>query len=155
MPVGLPWTWRLDVRKSFLALAAMIAAAACTDTTSPATPPSKASVDSVAAPAINASLAPSTAFSGYSPTSHHWTHIKTFMTDYYYSWTSAERAWAGAHYDVAMSGSIPDWKAANATVQHLSYALLWTTTVSGTVSLATGYTADMATWFKAHPQYSL
>ncbi|MEP7064402.1 MAG: hypothetical protein ABI889_00085 [Gemmatimonadota bacterium] len=142
------------MRKSFLALAAMIAAAACTDTTSPVTPPSNASVDSVATPAVNASfIASSTVFSGYSLSSHHWTHIKTFMTDYYYSWTDTERRWAGAHYDVAMSGSISAWKSSNPTVQHLTYALLWTTTTTGD-NLATGFYPDMQRWYRAHPQYS-
>jgi hypothetical protein len=43
----------------------------------------------------------------------------------------------------------------NPTVGHLTYALLWTTIVGGTGSLATGYYADMTTWFRAHTQYSL
>jgi hypothetical protein len=145
------------LRKSILALAAMIAAAACTDATSPeATAPRAASVDSVATPTVSASLAaPTSLYSGYSSQSHHWTHITTMMTDYYYSWTSAERAWAGAHYDNAMSGSGAAWRAANPTVGHLTYALLWTTIVGGSSSLSTGYYADMTTWFRAHPQYSL
>jgi hypothetical protein len=149
--------WRLDVRKTFLALAAMIAAAACTDATSPrATPPPTASVDSVATPTVSASLAaPSSLFSSYSSDSRHWTHISTMMTDFYYSWTSTERAWAGAHYDNAMSGSGSAWRAVNPTVGHLTYALLWTTTVGSTTSLATGYSADMKSWFAAHTQYSL
>jgi hypothetical protein len=77
------------------------------------------------------------------------------MTDFYYSWTSSERTWAGQHYDMAMSGSSSAWRAANPTVGHLTYALLWTVIPDGGSSLATGYTADMKTWFAAHPQYSL
>jgi hypothetical protein len=135
----------------------MIAAAACTDATSPeATAPRTASVDTVAAPTVNASLAaPTSLFTGYSSQSQHWPHITTMMTDFYYSWTASERAWAGAHYDNAMSGSGSAWRAANSTVHHLTYALLWTTIVGGSASLATGYTADMTSWFLAHPQYSL
>lgn len=145
------------MRKSFLALAAMIAAAACTDATAPdARPPRTASVDSVAAPTVNASLvAPSSLWYGYSTQSHHWPHITTMMTDFYYSWTSTERAWAGAHYDLAMSGNGSAWRTANPTVGHLTYALLWTTMAGTSSSLATGYYADMTSWFKAHPAYSL
>jgi hypothetical protein len=145
------------LRKSFLALTAMIAAAACTDATSPeAVAPRAASVDSVPTPTVSASLAaPASLFTSYSLQSHHWTHITTMMTDYYYSWTSAERAWAGKHYDNALSGSGSAWRAANPTVGHLTYALLWTTIVGGSSSLSTGYYADMTTWFRAHPQYSL
>lgn len=135
----------------------MIAAVACTDATSPeATAPRTASVDTVGAPTISASLvAPTSLWSGYSTQSHHWSHITTMMTDFYYSWTSTERAWAGAHYDNAMSGSASAWKAANPTVGHLTYALLWTTTVGSTSSLQTGYYADMTNWFASHTQYSL
>jgi hypothetical protein len=150
--------WRLDLRKSFLALAAIIAAAACTDATSPeTTAPLATSVDTVATPTVSASIAaPLSLFTGYSSSqSQHWTHITTMMTDYYYSWTSTERAWAGAHYDNAMSGSGSAWRSANPTVNHLTYALLWTTIVGGTGSLATGYSTDMTTWFRAHPQYSI
>lgn len=135
----------------------MIAAAACTDATSPeATAPRTASVDTAATPTVSASLAPPIAlYSNYSSQSQHWSHITTMMTDYYYSWTTAERAWAGAHYDNAMSGSGSEWRGANPRIGHLTYALLWTTIVGGSSSLATGYTADMTSWFRAHPQYSL
>jgi hypothetical protein len=77
------------------------------------------------------------------------------MTDFYYSWTSTERAWAGAHYDVAMSGSGSAWRTANPTVGHLTYALLWTTVVGSGSSLASGYYSDMQSWFASHTQYSL
>jgi hypothetical protein len=149
--------WRLDLRKSFLALAAMIAAAACSDATSPeATPPRTASVDTVATPAVSASIAaPTSLWSGYTNQSHHWSHITTMMTDFYYSWTSTERAWAGAHYDNAMSGSATAWHSANPTVGHLTYALLWTTMVGASSSLATSYYTDMTNWYKTHTQYSL
>lgn len=138
-------------------MAAMIAAAACTDATSPeATAPHTASVDTVRTPSVSASLAaPTSLWSGYSTQSHHWSHITTMMTDYYYSWTSTERAWAGAHYDNAMSGSSSAWKAANPTVGHLTYALLWTTMTSGTTTLQTSYYADMKSWYSTHTQYSL
>jgi hypothetical protein len=144
------------MRISSLALAAIIAAVACTDSTSPKdSVPHTASVDTVAKPTVNASLAaPTSLFTSYSTSSSHWTHITTMMTDFYYSWTSTERAWAGLHYDYAMSGSGSAWRAVNPTVGHLPYALLWTTIVGGSPSLATGYYADMKSWFAAHPTYS-
>jgi hypothetical protein len=79
------------------------------------------------------------------------------MTDFYYGWTSAERTWAGAHYDFAMSGSGADWKQANAAVTHIPYTLLWSSVIPGQGSdgLRNGYYADMLTWYAAHPQYKL
>lgn len=149
--------WRLDLRKSLLALVAMIAAAACTDATAPeAAPPANAYLKSHAKSTISASLAaPASLWSGYSTQSHHWSHITTFMTDFYYSWTSSERTWAGQHYDVAMSGSGSAWRAVNPTVNHLTYALLWSMLVNSTTSLGTGYYSDMRSWFASHTQYSL
>jgi hypothetical protein len=149
--------WRIELRKTFLAVAAMIAAAACTDATAPeATPAHTAAVDSARAPSVLASFtAPTSLYTGYSSSSHHWTHITTFMTDFYYSWTSAERTWAGQHYDMAMSGSGSAWHAVNPTVTHLTYALLWSMLVGSSGSVSTGYYSDMQSWFASHTQYSL
>jgi len=151
--------WRIDLRKTFLALAAMIAAAACTDATAPdATPQVNALLksDLKTKPTASAStVAPSSLWSGYSSQSHHWSHITTMMTDFYYSWTTTERAWAGAHYDLAMSGNGSEWRAANPTIGHMTYALLWTTQYGTSGSLATSYVSDMTTWFHAHTQYSM
>ena len=136
----------------------MIAAAACTDATAPeATPPVNAFLKSdIKKPRASTSgAAPASIWSGYSPQTHHWSHITPMMTDFYYSWTPTERAWAGAHYDYAMSGSGSAWRAVNPTVGHLTYALLWTMLIGGSTSLATGYYADMTSWFAAHPQYPL
>ena len=145
------------MRKSSLALAAFIAAVACTDATSPKDSAlHTASVDTVAKPTVSASLvAPASLFTSYKTSSSHWTHITTMMTDFYYSWTPAERSWAGLHYDYAMSGTGSAWRAGNPSVGHLPYALLWTTMTSGTQGLATIYYADMRSWFAAHPQYRL
>src|SRR5581483_10939968 len=52
-------------------------------------------------------------YASYRPVSPHWPHLRAMMTDFYYGWTSEERAWAGAHYDFAMSGSTSAWKTAN------------------------------------------
>jgi hypothetical protein len=160
MPVGLPWDWRLHLRKSFLALAAMIAAAACTDATAPeATPPVNAlfrKSDMKKSMLKASSIAPASLWSGYSAQSPHWTHITTMMTDFYYGWTSTERTWAGRHYDHAMSGSGAAWRATNPTVQHITYALLWTTLVAPSApNITTGYYVDMKRWYAGHTQYSL
>ncbi|MEP7064890.1 MAG: Ig-like domain-containing protein [Gemmatimonadota bacterium] len=96
-------------------------------------------------------------YGAYSTTSRHWPHISTMMTDFYYSWTAAERQWAGQHYDYAMSGSASEWRNANATVGHLPYSLVWTVIVPGahsSVSLSTGYYSDMVAWYRAHPSYT-
>jgi len=97
-------------------------------------------------------------FSTYSPTSPHWSHISTMMTDFYYSWNSAERRWAGQHYDFAMSGSGADWRSVNPTVGHLPYTLEWTVIVPSahyTPSLGTGYYTDMVAWYRAHTSYDI
>ena len=143
------------MRASRIACAAIIAAAACTDSTSPDRFTSRTA--SVVAPVkATASTAPASVYSGYSPQSPHWAHIKTMMTDFYYGWTPTERAWAGTHYDYAMSGSGSAWRAVNPTVTHIRYVLLWTTiVVPSTPNISTGYYADMKSWFAAHPQYAL
>lgn len=146
------------MRTPRLALAALIAAAACTDSTPTASPARAAQRDSAPSPSVSASVsAPASLYSGYSPRSPHWSHITTMMTDFYYSWTPTERAWAGTHYDYAMSGSGTAWRAANPTVGHLPYALLWTVIVptSASPSVTTAYYADMKRWYAAHPQYAI
>ncbi|HXT49226.1 MAG TPA: hypothetical protein VN717_11350 [Gemmatimonadaceae bacterium] len=144
------------MRISPFALAALIAIAACSDNT-PTSSQARAQRDSVAIPTVSASVAaPASLYSGYSPRSPHWQHITTMMTDFYYGWTPTERAWAGAHYDMAMSGSGAAWRAVNPTVGHYPYALIWTTIISpSSPNITTGYYADMKSWFAAHRQYSL
>lgn len=99
-----------------------------------------------------------TLFGSYSATSPHWPHIRTMMTDFYYGWNSAERSWAGQHYDYAMSGSGGAWRTVNATVNHLPYTLVWSViipNVHSTASLGTVYYTDMVAWYHAHPAYSI
>jgi hypothetical protein len=94
----------------------------------------------------------------YSATSPHWSHISTMMTDFYYGWNSAERQWAGRHYDFAMSGSGSEWRNANPTVGHLPYTLEWTVIIPAartSPSLGTGYYTDMVSWYRAHTSYSI
>ena len=148
------------MRSSRILCAAIIsiAATACTDSTSPSnTDSASASARQLSSP-LSASVvslaAPVSLYTSTSAVSPHWTHITTMMTDFYYSWTTTERLWAGAHYDAAMSGSATAWHAADATVQHYPYALSWTTMISSS-NPATAYYADMKSWYAAHTKYRL
>lgn len=95
-------------------------------------------------------------YDDYSSVSPHWGHITTMMTDFYYGWTAAERSWAGAHYDLAMSGDGTAWHAANPTVRHLPYALEWTVDIDGgPAGIANEYYVDMKQWYAGHPQYNM
>jgi len=97
-------------------------------------------------------------YTSYRSTSPHWSHISTMMTDFYYSWTTAERQWAGEHYDYSMSGSGTAWRGVNPTVGHLPYTLEWTVVVPNShspASLGTVYYNDMVAWYRAHPSYNI
>jgi hypothetical protein len=97
-------------------------------------------------------------YSGYSTVSPHWPHIRTMMTDFYYGWTSSERAWAAAHYDYEMSGDGAAWQALNPNVQTFPYALLWTTLIPTTTdkpNITGTYSEDMRTWYSTHPKYQM
>ncbi|MEO6208688.1 MAG: hypothetical protein ABIQ10_01060, partial [Gemmatimonadaceae bacterium] len=145
------------MRASRIALAAIIiAAAACTDSTSPVTPNASKNDYLIhgKTAATATSAVPASLYTGYSAQSPHWQHITTMMTDFYYGWTPAERAWAGAHYDEAMSGTGSAWRAVNPTVGHFPYALSWTTMTSSG-GLASSYYADMKSWYATHTQYTL
>ncbi|HET7553397.1 MAG TPA: Ig-like domain-containing protein [Gemmatimonadaceae bacterium] len=101
---------------------------------------------------------PGSLFSGYSAASPHWTHIRTLITDFYYHWTADQRAWAGQHFDAALSGNGDAWRAANPGVTHLPYTLLWTVLTpesSDRSSLSSIYYSDMEQWYAAHPQYRM
>jgi hypothetical protein len=98
-------------------------------------------------------------YSGYSSVSPHWQHIRTAVTDFYYSWNGTERDWAAKHYDLAMSGSLSIWKAGNPAVQHYMYVLLQGTILpSSTPSNgvpATQWYDDAVRWYAAHTQYNI
>jgi Bacterial Ig-like domain (group 2) len=98
-------------------------------------------------------------YNGYSTVSPHWPHIRTATTDFYYSWNSSERTWAGQHYDLAMSGIGSAWKAVNPTVQHYPYILLGFTVLPAatpSTSLpATQWYDDAVQWYAAHTQYNI
>jgi len=107
-------------------------------------------------PPITPPAAVASLFDDYSAVSPHWRHITTMMTDFYYGWTSAERTWAGQHYDLAMSGDGSAWQAANPAVRHLAYALEWSIEIDGgTPGIATEFYGDMTQWYSAHPQYAI
>ncbi|MDQ2932192.1 MAG: hypothetical protein M3Y05_15430 [Gemmatimonadota bacterium] len=83
------------MRASRIAFAAIIiAAAACTDSTLPASPDSLAAARIIKNPkaTTTASSVPASLYSGYSMRSPHWQHITTMMTDFYFGWTTSERA---------------------------------------------------------------
>lgn len=110
--------------------------------------------------AVSESTTPVTSgslFSGYSPTSSHYQHIRTMMTDFYYAWTSAERDWAGKHYDAAMSGARDAWKAVDPSGVQIPYSLEWSTVVPGQQgdNLLNVYYSDMKSWYASHTQYRL
>ena len=126
-------------------------------------PPSPQTPNQPASPPLTPPpLPPTTAgslYSGYSTISPHWPHIRTATTDFYYSWNSSERAWAGQHYDLAMSGSDAAWKATNPTVQHYTYVLLQATvlpasTPSNSVPESQWYD-DAVRWYAVHTQYNI
>lgn len=109
-------------------------------------------------PPVSPPPASGSLYGTYSPTSPHWSHISTMMTDFYYAWTSAERQWAGQHYDYSMSGSGAAWFSANPTVGHLPYTLEWTVIIPVahyTPSLGTGYYTDMVAWYHSHTSYNI
>ncbi|HET7550564.1 MAG TPA: hypothetical protein VFK04_04690 [Gemmatimonadaceae bacterium] len=96
--------------------------------------------------------------SGYSSTSPHWSHIRTLATDFYYHWTPDQRAWAGQHFDAALSGNSDAWLAANPSVTQLPYTLFWTLLTPGNGSkpyLSSTYYDDMKEWYAAHSEYRL
>jgi hypothetical protein len=98
-------------------------------------------------------------YSGYSPVSPHWQHIRTAVTDFYYSWNATERQWSAQHYDLAMSGSGSAWKAINPSVQHYAYVLLQGTLLPGATSSDgapfTQWYDDAVRWYSTHPQYDI
>jgi hypothetical protein len=96
--------------------------------------------------------------SGYSTTSPHWSHIRTLTTDFYYSWTPDLRAWAGQHFDAALSGSSAAWLSANPSVTQLPYTLFWSLLTPGNDSkpyLSSTYYDDMKSWYAEHGEYRL
>ncbi len=96
--------------------------------------------------------------SGYSTTSPHWSHIRTLATDFYYLWTPEQRAWAGQHFDAALSGNTDAWFAANPTVTQLPYTLFWTLLTPDNDSkpyLSSTYYDDMKQWYASHTEYRL
>jgi len=125
-------------------------------------PPPPQTPNQPAPPSPPPPLPPTTAgslYNGYSAVSPHWPHIRTATTDFYYSWNSSERQWAGQHYDLAMSGSGAAWKGANPTVQHYPYVLLGFTVLPASTPSnalpATQWYDDAVRWYAVHTQYNI
>lgn len=109
-------------------------------------------------PAQTAASGVGSLYTNYSVISPHWSHIRTLATDFYYHWTPTERAWAGKHFDYALSGGGDAWRSANPTVGHLPYTLLWTVLTpssSSRSSITSIYYDDMQKWYASHPEYRL
>lgn len=103
-------------------------------------------------------------FGQYQPVSPHWPHIRTMFTDFRTGYVSnaaqraQEVAWNAAHYDYVMSGDAAAYHARNPHMRVLPYALDWNVMQPGKASgsrLATGYYADMVSWFARHPGLQL
>ena len=97
-------------------------------------------------------------YTGYSAGSPHWSHIRTLTTDFYYHWTPTERAWAGQHFDAALSGGGDAWRAVNSGVAHLPYTLFWTVLTpssSSKQSISSIYYDDMEQWYASRPEYRM
>jgi len=99
-------------------------------------------------------------FSGYSPVSPHWQHIRTALTDFYdrNGWTSTERAWDGQHYDLVMGGDASAWHTVNSGIRHYQYVLLQATTIPTATlpaSAVSQWYSDALQWYAAHPQFNI
>lgn len=128
----------------------------------PAQKPQSASAV-VARPVIASSgrMAPMARRSARSP---HFAHISVFYTDFYsrYASPSDQRAavgFLGPRIDAVMSGSRDQWKAIDPTILYFPYALQFTVPVPGPKTArddaASGYFADMQSWYQAHGSYDI
>jgi Bacterial Ig-like domain (group 2) len=134
----------------------------------PSTPPAAAaksqSAPAVAARPVVASsgrMAPMARRSARSP---HFAHISVFYTDFYarYASPSDQRAvfaFLGPRIDAVMSGPRDQWKAIDPTILYFPYALQFTVPVPGAKTahddIASGYFADMQSWYQAHGNYDI
>jgi len=144
------------------ARASTLALAAPPPPTPPAPPPQSAPTPgSVAPPVVPSSgrLAPMARRSAQSP---HFSHISVFYTDFYSRYASpsdqsAAYAFLGPRIDGVMSGPRDQWKAIDPTILYFPYALQATVPMPGQKGgqndPASGYYADMQSWYQAHPSY--
>lgn len=106
-------------------------------------------------------MAPMARRSARSP---HFGHISVFYTDFYarYASQSDQRAvfaFLGPRIDAVMSGPRDQWKAVDPTILYFPYALQFTVPVPGPKTarddIASGYFADMQSWYQAHGNYDI
>ena len=89
-------------------------------------------------------------------TSPHYDHIRRTFTDFCYCWTDTKKAWAAAHYDLAMSGDVESWKKYNPSITFLRYILLGSTLDEANTdpnSITGKFQADMRQWFASSLTY--
>jgi hypothetical protein len=122
----------------------------------PSPPSASTSARSVpaAAPASAGSLAPV----HRSPRSPHFSHISVFYTDFYSRYASpADRAttiaFLAPRLDGVMSGSREQWRAANSTIKHFRYTLLYTIIQPGQKGSLDDTFSGMQQWYASHPRY--
>ena len=89
---------------------------------------------------------------GYSPTSPHWRHIRTMVTDFYYNWTAGRRDTAAARFDMVLAGSLTEWKQRNPTVKHIPYQLHFTIFKPTADGKNAGDYQKMQQWYASQPE---
>ncbi len=81
----------------------------------------------------------------YSPTTPHWTHIRTRVTDYYYNWTPALRDTAAGRFDLVLGGNRNEWMSRNPSVKTVPYRVHWSVPQQGSEW------DQLVNWFAANP----
>jgi hypothetical protein len=127
-------------------------------------PPSARATVAAAGPPVRSSsgrMAPMAKRSARSP---HFPHISVFYTDFYSRYASpadqrATYAFLGERLDGVMSGPRDQWKSVDPTILYFPYALQFTVAVPGQKGAhsdpASGYFADMQSWYESHPKYDI
>lgn len=95
-----------------------------------------------------------------SPRSPHFSHISMFYTDFYARYAKPEDrnaviAFLAPRLDGVMSGSRDFWRAANPTMMHFPYALLYTMIQPAQKGAPDNSYADMQGWYDSHHKYEL
>lgn len=95
-----------------------------------------------------------------SPRSPHFSHISVFYTDFYARYAKpADRdaviAFLAPRLDGVMSGSRDLWRAANPTIMHFPYTLLYTVIQPGQKGSLDSTYPDMQRWYDSHRKYEM
>lgn len=127
----------------------------------PATPPAPPSA-ARAAPARPGVLAAGTTPAPVrrSPRSPHFSHISVFFTDFYFRYAkpndrTAALGFLAPRLDGVMGGSRELWRAANPTIMHFPYTLLYTVIQPGQKGSQDEVVADMQRWYASHSRYQM